>query len=214
MSTTPNEIKHYRSQIVGPKRQLTIPDSMMKDLRLEPGDFLEFMLRDRQIEGVNLLKPLPIDSLPEEVLNQIRRANAEFERGAGEKFSSPNELKKKLARKAARTQVSTAAAAPTRYRIQIVGAKRQITVPERMMLDLALEPGDFLEFEIVGTTIRSVSRRKLVAIDRLPDKVLALIEEASSQLKQGKARMFSGVQEIKAVLRGSEVSSLKEEKKH
>jgi bifunctional DNA-binding transcriptional regulator/antitoxin component of YhaV-PrlF toxin-antitoxin module len=90
---TKTESKSFRIQIVGAKRQMTIPDEMMRDLRLDTGDMIGFTIRDHKIIDARPLKPLPIDMLSDEALESLRLQTAEEVRnGRFEDFSTPDEL--------------------------------------------------------------------------------------------------------------------------
>lgn len=67
----------FRSQIVGTHRQLTVPQEMLKQLRLTPGDFLEFTVEGGRPVSVRALKTLPISELTEEDMEAMRPTDKE-----------------------------------------------------------------------------------------------------------------------------------------
>lgn len=71
----------YKLQIVSPKRQMTVPEPMMEALRLKPGDFIEFTVSDHCIVSARPSKTLPIDTLPDHVLDMIQRSRQEYTEG-------------------------------------------------------------------------------------------------------------------------------------
>lgn len=192
--------KRYRVQIVGPKRQVTVPGLMMEDLRLEPGDFFEFTVASSRISKVSLLKPLPIDALPVDILELIRQADDERASDAGAHFSSPEALRRGL--EAGRGgQADVKSCEFTRYRAQIIGAKRQMTIPEEMLRYLSIEAGDFLEFEISGSRIEEVRVLRLLAFQGLPSEVLDEIARANEELRtDGEKTSLKTLNELRATL--------------
>lgn len=79
----------FQAQIVGGKRQLTIPAKMMKQLGLKPGDFLQFTIRGKEIIRTAPCKVIPIDALPEEALRKIEQSAREIVAGRSTIFVSP-----------------------------------------------------------------------------------------------------------------------------
>ena len=90
-----HEQKHLL-QVVGPKRQMTVPEAMMSALRLKPGDFIEFTIADHQIAAARPCKPLPIDSLPDNILEMIQRARQEYAEGKFRSFEDLRTLEAEL----------------------------------------------------------------------------------------------------------------------
>jgi len=60
----------YRGRLVS-KNQMTIPVQMQRDLRLAKGDELEFVVENGSIVKGNVLKPVPVNLLPNDVLEAL-----------------------------------------------------------------------------------------------------------------------------------------------
>jgi bifunctional DNA-binding transcriptional regulator/antitoxin component of YhaV-PrlF toxin-antitoxin module len=85
--------EEFQAQIVGGKRQLTIPAKMMKQLGLKPGDFLKFSVRGKDILKATPCRVIPIDQLPEETLMPIRASSDEIAAGRFETFNKAGDIR-------------------------------------------------------------------------------------------------------------------------
>jgi bifunctional DNA-binding transcriptional regulator/antitoxin component of YhaV-PrlF toxin-antitoxin module len=79
--------KGFRAQIVGSKRQMTVPIEIMKYYRLQIGDFLEFFIEEGRLRA-EPLKLMPVSRMSPEQLTAIDEGRAEYERGEYKSFES------------------------------------------------------------------------------------------------------------------------------
>jgi bifunctional DNA-binding transcriptional regulator/antitoxin component of YhaV-PrlF toxin-antitoxin module len=93
------DVKRYRAQIAGAKRQLTIPPQMMAELRLESGDFIEFVVSGHRIVEAHPCKPIPITNLSTAVLDSLREGSNEFAAGECASYDSAELLDAELTRR-------------------------------------------------------------------------------------------------------------------
>lgn len=93
--------KVYSPQIVGPKRQMTIPPQMMKQLGLRPGDFVQFTVSGRKIVEARPVRPIPIDRLPDDMRRMLEEGTMEFSEGQFQKHDNLDTLEAELEKRTA-----------------------------------------------------------------------------------------------------------------
>lgn len=70
------------------------------------------------------------------------------------------------------------------FRVKIV-AKRQVTLPHQMLLQLGLKEGDELEFTVAGGAIRGVRAFRSMPLDYFPPEALEMIDRRTKELDSG-----------------------------
>jgi antitoxin component of MazEF toxin-antitoxin module len=100
MSDTTDK-KIYSPQIVGLKRQMTIPAQMMKQLGLRPGDFIQFTVSGRRIVEARPVRPIPIDHLPDDMRKMLEDGTLEFSEGQFQKHDNLDTLEAEVEKRAA-----------------------------------------------------------------------------------------------------------------
>jgi bifunctional DNA-binding transcriptional regulator/antitoxin component of YhaV-PrlF toxin-antitoxin module len=74
------------------------------------------------------------------------------------------------------------------FRIRIVGAKRQATIPVEMMEALLLESGDEIEFTVRGHMIVSAVPKGTVRLDLFPPEIVEFLRKSQQEVGQGAFR--------------------------
>ena len=82
---------YFRVKIVS-KRQVTLPQLMLRDLHLEEGDELEFEVESGKIRAVRALKVVPAEYFPPDVLEMIRQRRQEMAAGINDGEAAPPAL--------------------------------------------------------------------------------------------------------------------------
>jgi bifunctional DNA-binding transcriptional regulator/antitoxin component of YhaV-PrlF toxin-antitoxin module len=70
------------------------------------------------------------------------------------------------------------------FRVKIV-AKRQVTLPQLMLLKLGLKEGDELEFTVADGAIRGVRAFRSMPLDYFPPETLEMIDRRTKELDSG-----------------------------
>jgi bifunctional DNA-binding transcriptional regulator/antitoxin component of YhaV-PrlF toxin-antitoxin module len=68
-------VNTYRGRLVS-KNQMTIPVPMQRELGLNQGDELEFVIHNGKVGEVSVLKAVPVDLLPRDVLESLKKRKA------------------------------------------------------------------------------------------------------------------------------------------
>ena len=79
--------KGFKAQIVGSKRQMTVPIEIMKHYRLQVGDFIEFFIEEQGLRA-EPLKLMPVSRLSQEQLTAIDAGRTQYEQGQYRRFES------------------------------------------------------------------------------------------------------------------------------
>jgi bifunctional DNA-binding transcriptional regulator/antitoxin component of YhaV-PrlF toxin-antitoxin module len=70
------------------------------------------------------------------------------------------------------------------FRVKIV-AKRQVTLPQLMLLQLGLKEGDELEFTVADGAVRGVRAFRPMPLDYFPPEALEMIDRRTKELDSG-----------------------------
>jgi len=96
-------VNTYRGRLVS-KNQMTIPVPMQRELGMAQGDELEFVIDNGRVSEAYVLKAVPVELLPDDVLESLKKRKASqppVQELSGEELKRRAEGKREAVRKPA-----------------------------------------------------------------------------------------------------------------